>query len=142
MDDDTPPRIVRDDAGNRYLLLAASRETCLVRDLATGEERHVANDRLRPAGEPPLVAAAARLSEDACRELAVTPGERGFGLLCELDRRGPLAVRTLLAEYDLCESDLHGLLGELRVSGAIEPRSIGGERGYALTEETRETLRS
>jgi hypothetical protein len=91
---------------------------------------------------PTLVTAAERLSADDRRELCVRPGERGLGLLAEFDRRGPLAVRTLLAEYDLCESDLHGIAGELRAAGAIAEATVAGERGYALTGTARRVLRS
>ncbi len=139
---EAPTRTVRDDSGHRYLLLKESAESSLVRDPDTGEDRYVSNERLSPTGQSPLVAAAERFPGDARRELGIAPGPRGLGLLSELDRRGPLAVRTLLADYDLCEGDLHGLLGELRVAGAIEEASVAGERGYALTETTREALDS
>ena len=131
---------VRDDAGRRYLLLKASAEACLVRDPDTGEERYVENERLTRIDRSPLVTAAERLPTETRRELASAPGERGLGLLSELDRRGPLAVRTLLADYDVCESDLHGMLGELRAAGAIKETSVAGERGYDLTDATREML--
>jgi hypothetical protein len=133
---------VRDDDGRQYLLLKESAEACLVRDPDTDEERYIDNGRLTRIGESPLVTAAKRLSAETRRDLAHVPGERGLGLLAELDRRGSLAVRTLLGDYDVCESDLHGLLGELRATGAIEETSVAGERGYALTDTTRETLDS
>jgi len=135
-------RRVHDDDGRPYLLLKESGESSLVRDPSTGEERYVPNERLTATDRSPLVAAAEGLPEGARRSLAVEPGERGLGLLAELDRRGPLGVRTLLSEYDLCESDLHGLLGELRAAGAIEETTVAGERGYALAASTREALRS
>jgi len=133
-------RTVRDDAGRRYLLLKESAESSLVRNPGTGEERYVPNERLTATGRPPLATAAEHLSGDARARLDPAVGEQGLGLLAELDRRGPLPVRTLLSEYDLCESDLHGLLGELRAAGAIEEASVAGERGYALTASTQETL--
>ena len=133
-------RTVRDDAGRRYLLLKESAEACLIRDPDTGEERYVETECLTPSGQSPLVTAADRIPAETRRRLAVGPDERGPGLLAELDRRGSLAVRTLLAEYDVCESDLHGILGELRAAGAIEETSVAGERGYALTDATREML--
>jgi len=133
-------RTVRDDAGRRYLLLKESGESSLVRDPDTVEERYVPNERLTATGRSPLSTAAERLPGDAGRNLDLAVGERGLGLLAELDRRGPLAVRTLLSEYALCESDLHGLLAALRAAGAIEEASVAGERGYALTASTRETI--
>ena len=138
----TPMRSVREDSGRRYLLLKESAEASLVRDPETGEERYVANERLHQVGQSPLATAAERLPGETRHELGIEPGERGIGLLSELDRRGPLAVRTLLADYDLCESDLHGLVGELRAAGAIEETAVAGERGYALTDATREVLQS
>ncbi|MFB6184617.1 MAG: hypothetical protein ABEI96_08700 [Haloarculaceae archaeon] len=136
-------RTVRDDAGNRYLLLKESAESSLVRDPATGEDRHLPNDRLEPAdGESPLETAAARVDPAVRRVLRATTSDRTLGLLLELDRTGPLAVRTLLTEYDLCESDLHGLLAEFRVAGLIEETDVAGERGYRTTETASDALES
>jgi hypothetical protein len=131
---------VRDDDGRRYLLVKQSAEACLIRDPDTGEERYVETERLTRVGQSPLVTAAERIPTETRRRLGVGPDERGLGLISELDRRGPLAVRTLLAEYDICESDLHGMLGELRAAGAIEEASVAGERGYRLTDAIRELL--
>jgi len=136
-------RTVRDDAGRHYVLLKASAESSLVRDPETGERRYVDNDALEPvAGESPLVAAARAVGgvdggdesgEEGAELLARVPDERALGLLVELDARGPLPVRALLA-YDLCESDLHGLLAELRAAGLVAEQTVAGERGYDVTE--------
>ncbi len=131
---------VRDDAGRRYLLLKRSAEACLVRDPDTDERRYIETERLTPIGQSPLVTAAEHISTETRRRLAVGPDERGVGLVSELDRRGPLAVRTLLVEYDVCESDLHGMLGELRAAGVVKETSVAGERGYRLTDAAQEIL--
>lgn len=126
--------------GDRYLLCKRSEESSLVRDPETGEERYVENDRLTAVeGESPL-ALAARAVDEATRRALPAPDERGVGLLVELDRRGPTAVRDLLAEYDLCESDLHGLLAEFRAAGLVRGTEVAGRRGYELTEAARERL--
>jgi len=134
-------RTVRDRDGSRYVLVKESSESSLVRDPETGECRHVPNADLEPAeGESPLVTASRGLS-DPVRELVTTvPDDRALGLLFELDDRGPLGVRTLLASYDLCESDLHGLLAEFRAAGLIAETQVGGERGYGTTDATSEAL--
>jgi hypothetical protein len=49
-------------------------------------------------------------------------------------------VRTLLGATDLCESDLVGLITELRAAGLVEEATVGGERGYAATGEAREAV--
>jgi DNA-binding IclR family transcriptional regulator len=66
--------------------------------------------------------------------------ERALGLLVELADRGPVGIRDLLDAYDLCESDLHGLLAEFRAAGLVEERDVAGERGYDATETTREAV--
>jgi len=66
--------------------------------------------------------------------------ERTCGLLLDLERRGPRSVRDLLSAYDLCESDLHGILGELRAAGLVEEAEVAGERGYRVADETQATL--
>lgn len=70
--------------------------------------------------------------------------ERALALLVELDEAGPTSVRTLLSTYEFCESDLHGLLGELTAAGLVEETRVAGERGYETTgtaSEALETLR-
>jgi len=43
-------------------------------------------------------------------------------------------VPDLLDSYDLCESDLHGLLGEFRAAGLVQEAEVFGQRGYDATE--------
>jgi hypothetical protein len=129
-------RTVEDRSGKRYLLLKESGASSLVRDPETGERRYVDNDALVPVdGTSPLVAAAHVVPEDVRRLLTAVPDERTLGLLVELDARGPLSVRELLGADDRCESDLHGMLGELGAAGLVVERDVGGERGYAITDE-------
>ena len=54
----------------------------------------------------------------------------------------PTDVRVLLDRYELCESDLHGLLAEFRAAGLIAEERVAGERGYEATETTREAVRA
>ncbi|MFC7155237.1 hypothetical protein ACFQPA_07180 [Halomarina halobia] len=134
-------RTVRAADGTRYLLVRRSSESSRVRDPTTGEERYVANDRLEPVeGESALETAARAIPDPVRRLLTAVRDERGLGLLLELDRRGPIAVRDLLAAYDLCESDLLGLLTEFRAAGLVEPADVAGEPGYDATATAREAL--
>jgi hypothetical protein len=123
---------VTDETGRRYLRIKTAGESSLVRDPETGEEQYLDNDRLTPVDRSPLETAAGELPAETRRLLTAVHDERGLGLVLELDRRGPLSVRALLSAYDLCESDLHGLLGELQAGGVIETTEVGGERGYRL----------
>jgi hypothetical protein len=134
-------RTVRDDEGRRYLLVKRSSASSLVRDPDTGEERYLPNAALTVDDDAePLTTAASAVPAPARRVLVATPNDRALGLLVELVDRGPLGVRTLLDAYDLCESDLHGLLAELRAAGLIAETSVAGERGYDATETTREAV--
>jgi hypothetical protein len=134
-------RTVRDEAGRQYLLLKESGSASLVRDPETGEERYVANDQLSPvSGESPLSVAARAVPADLRRLVTAVHDDRALGLLVELDERGPLAVRDLLGSYDLCESDLHGIVAEFRAAGVVEERDVAGERGYGLTERAEAAL--
>ena len=134
-------RTVRDDEGDRYLLVKRSAESSLVRDPTTGSERYVPNDDLHvDDGASALATAAEAVPASVRRLLTATPNDRALGLLVELADRGPLAVRTLLDAYDLCESDLHGLLAEFRAAGLIAEARVAGERGYDATETTRDAV--
>ncbi|WP_338741614.1 DUF7346 family protein [Haloplanus salilacus] len=134
-------RTVRDDDGRTFLLVKQSSESSLVRDPETGSERYLPNDALTVDDEAsPLVTAAGAVPASVRRLLTATPDEQALGLLVELADRGPLAVRTLLEAYDLCESDLHGLLAECRAAGLIAEARVAGERGYDATETTREAV--
>jgi len=131
-----------DHDGDSYLLVKRSGESSLVRDPETREERYLPNEELTATGEPPLVVAARRVPEPARRVLTAVPSERALGVLVELEANGPMAVRTVLGAYDLCESDLHGLFGELRAAGLVEATDVDGRRGYRLTDRGREGLAS
>ena len=127
-------RTVRDDDGRRYHLLQESADSSLVRDVDTGETRYLENHRLElESGESPLETAARSVPEPARRILTAVRDERALGLLVELVDRGPLPVRSLLSDYDYCESDLHALLVEFQYAGLVEERTVGGERGYGAT---------
>jgi hypothetical protein len=133
-------RTVEDGNGDQYILLKESGESSLVRDPATGERSHLPNDDLEPvAGESPLETATAALQSETIGLLTAVPDRRALGLLVEIDERGPVGVRALLA-YDLCESDLHGLLGEFRAAGLVAERTVDGERGYDTTDAGAEAL--
>ena len=133
-------RTVEDDAGDRYILLKESGDSSLVRDPESGERRHIANETLEPvARESPLATAAGAVPGPVRTLLTAVPDERALGLLLELEERGPLGVRALL-EYDLCESDLHGLLAEFRAAGLVTETEVAGERGYETTERASEGL--
>ena len=134
-------RTVRDDEGRRYLLVKRSSESSLVRDPDTGEERYVPNADLTADAEVSALSTAAEAVPDPVRRvLTATPNDRALGLLVELVDRGPTGVRTLLDAYDLCESDLHGLLAEFRAAGLIDEARVAGERGYEATETTRDAV--
>ncbi|WP_225333687.1 DUF7346 family protein [Halomicrobium urmianum] len=134
-------RTVEGPDGDRYLLVKESGESSLVRDPETGAERHLPNDDLEPvAGESPLVTAAGAVDEPLRRVLTAVPDERALGLLLELDERGPLDVHVLLDAYDLCESDLHGLVAEFRAAGLVAEADVAGRRGYRTTDEASEAL--
>jgi hypothetical protein len=134
-------RTVRDEAGNRLLLLKQSGDSSLVRDPESGDEYHLPNDSLAVVdGESPLRTASEAIPEQRRRLLTAVPGERALGLLVELDARGPLAVTTLLSSYDLCESDLHGVLGEFRAAGLVAETTVSGVRGYETTDSATATL--
>lgn len=126
-------RTVEDDRGTRYLLVKRSGETSLVRDPETGAETYVPNDALTPADDGPLETAARAVPESTRSVLTATRDERALGLLVELRRRGPTAVRDLLDAYDLCESDLLGAVSEFRAAGLVEEVTVAGEPGYRLT---------
>ncbi|MFC7142461.1 hypothetical protein ACFQMA_21810 [Halosimplex aquaticum] len=134
-------RTVRDESGRRYLLLKQSSDSSRVRDPETGEERHVANDRLEPVdGESPLETASRAVPEPVRAVVGAVHDDRSLGLLLEIDARSPVDVRTLMGAVDLCESDLHGLLSEFRAAGLIAETDVAGVRGYETTERGRAGL--
>jgi hypothetical protein len=134
-------RTVEDDEGQRYLLVKRSTESSLVRDPATGEERHLANDSLELVEDAgPLETAANGVAAPLRRVLTASHDERALGLLLELDEHGPTAVRVLLDRYDLCESDLHGIIGEFRAAGLVAEAEVPGGRGYETTADASDAL--
>jgi hypothetical protein len=134
-------RTVEDTDGNRYLLLKESAESSLVRDTETGERRHVPNEELTTLEDASTVETVlAALPANVVTLVTAVHDERMLALLSELDADGPMSVRTLLAAYDFCESDLHGMLAELTAAGLIEETTVVGERGYETTETASDAL--
>ncbi|RQG91972.1 DUF7346 family protein [Natrarchaeobius chitinivorans] len=136
-------KTVQDDTGKRYLLLKRSEYASLVRDPRNGNECYVQNDRLEEVGDAGTLETAARTVPDSVRTLlTAVHDEETLGLLIELDDRGPLAVRTLLDSYDLCESDLHGRLAVLTSAGLLAETEVADERGYRLTDRCETALKA
>lgn len=131
---------VQDDTGKRYLLLKRSEHASLVRDPENGNECYVRNDRLEDLEESPLETAARTVDEPVRTLLTTVHDETLLGLVIELADHGPLGVRTLLDNYDLCESDLLGRLTILSTAGLIEETKVAGERGYRVTERCERAL--
>jgi hypothetical protein len=127
-------RTVRDGDGRRYLLVKESTDSSLVRDPETGDERHVPNDDIEPAGgDAPLDVLATAVPEEARRVATACHDDWVLGLLVDLADRGPLSAREMLGAYDTCESDLLGAVTELRAAGLVAETTVAGERGYELT---------
>lgn len=127
-------RTVADAAGRRYLLLKRSRDSSLVRDAETGEQSYRPTEELTVVdGTSPLATATEGVPEPARRLVSSVRDDRTLGLLVALEAADGLAARTLLDAEDYCESDLHGLVGELRAAGLVEPTTVDGEEGYRLT---------
>lgn len=134
-------RTVRDESGKRYLLLAESSDSSRVRDPDTGDEQYLPNEQLEPVeGEAPLATAASGVPEPVRRVLTAVHSEQSLGLLIDLVERGPLPVVDILNATDLCESDLHGTITELRAAGLVDEAQIHGERGYEATETAAEAV--
>ncbi len=130
---------VRDENGTSYLLVKRSGESSRVRDPETGEERYLNNEHLDVSGASPLTTAAHTIPESVRKVVTAVRNDRALGLLCEIDSRGPVSVRELL-DYDLCESDLHGLCAEFRAAGLLEECEVAGERGYRTAEPASQAL--
>jgi len=136
-------RTVRDSEGDRYLLVKQSDDSSLVRDPDSGAERYIANSDLDiVADESPLATAAAGIDPAVRRLLTATYDDQSLGLVIELVDRGPLSTVALLDSYDICESDLHGLLAEFRAAGLVTEADSRGQRGYDATDRADDAIRN
>lgn len=75
--------------------------------------------------------------EPAERYERIGSDRRAVGLLAELTDRGPTPARTVVTEYEACESDLQGMLAELRVAGLVTETRVAGLPGYTVTDAGR-----
>ena len=126
---------VRDADGGTYLLVKRSTESSRIRDPATGEERYVDNAELTIVeGESPLATAASGVPAPVRRTLRAVHDDRSLGLLAVIVDEGPLSVIELLDAAELCESDLHGTVTELRAAGLVDEVDVAGRRGYEATD--------
>ncbi len=133
-------RAVVDGAGDRFLLLTAADDVTLLRDVGTGDRHRRPTADLTPLAASPLATVTEPVPEPPPSPLDRAPSTRGLCLLLELHAAGPRSVRGLLAETALCESDLHGLVADLRAGGLVRETTVAGERGYALTDDAAAAL--
>lgn len=131
---------VTDENGDRLLVVKRADEATLVRDPRTGEESYRPNETLTATDDAPLSTAADAVNPAVRRAVLACPDDRALGLLVELADRGPTAAETLTAAYDLCESDLSGLLAEFRVAGLLRETTVAGRPGYEPTEDCRRAV--
>jgi hypothetical protein len=133
-------RTVRDGDGRVYVLRSESGESATVYDPETGASRTRPMADLTPVDADPLAVLGAAVPRHRRPLLGTVETSGALGVLVDLHERGPRGVRAMLEAYDRCESDLHGLLAELQVAGAVEKVTVGGERGYALTGAATDAL--
>ncbi|MEZ3143686.1 hypothetical protein [Halobaculum sp. MBLA0143] len=126
---------VTDEDGERLLVVKRAAEATLVRDPETGEESYREPETLTPTDDAPLSTAADAVDPAVRRAVLACPDDRALGLLVELVDRGPTAAETLTTAYDLCESDLLGLLGEFRAAGLVREATVAGRPGYEPTDD-------
>lgn len=126
-------RNARDETGAPVLVIEETADSCLVRDPVTGDRRSVPRDRLAPLDEPPLRTAARAVPDPVRRLLTAVPHDRALGLLLILEDE-PRSVPELATVCEICESDLHGLLGELRAAGLVRETTVDGTPGYRTTD--------
>jgi hypothetical protein len=126
---------VEDEAGNRYVLLKRSSDAWLVRDPVTGETEYRDPSTLTvDESADSLATAAAGVPPTVRTLLTAVPNERVLGLVATVVDTEAVAVRTLLDQTTLCESDLHGAVAELVAAGLLAETTVAGERGYEATE--------
>lgn len=133
-------RIVRDQTGTHYVVLSATESVCRLREIRSGAEVTRQCESLQPADPAAALAATGVDADGVDTVTSAARTSRAIGLLVELDAAGPLAVRTILDRFDVCESDLHGMVTELRAAGLLEPTTVYGERGYRVTDAARDVL--
>lgn len=134
-------RTVEDADGNPLVVRKASDDALLVRDPRTGDERYVERVAVTERDDADALETAATAVPPATRRaLSAIPDDATLGLLVELVDRDAVAVRDLLADYELCESDLHGRLAEFRAAGLLTETQVAGEPGYAPTALARDAV--
>lgn len=119
------------DGDSYYVLHRVMDEDCRVRLLPSGETRVQAAGAFAP-GDPD---AALRTVENDLTAARVGSNS-AVALFIELAVAGPASARELLDRLDVCESDLHGAVSELRAAGVVESTTVYGERGYRVATET------
>lgn len=125
--------------GHRFLLVDRTGDVCVLARPATGERVAVPAGGVEDLPEEPPLGTVGRAADPAAELREAVPGIRALGLLAELERRGPTPVRALL-EYELCEADLQGVLAEMSAAGLVAEVTVGGERGYRLTDRAARLL--
>lgn len=134
-------RLVRDASGRVNVVRSRGTEELTIVDPVTGAERTVSATTVAPvADESELHLVADAIPTPIEPPLATVGDPRALGILGVLEAAGPLPATTMLAFESLCESDLHGIVGELRAAGLVEEAIVDGRRGYRTTQAAEDAL--
>jgi hypothetical protein len=134
-------RVVRDTADRVNVVRSRRADERTILDPATGIERTVPAEDVAPVlDEPELQLIAETLPELEGSPLASIGDPRALGVLGVLEAAGQLPATMLLAFESICESDLNGIVGELRAAGLVEETTVDGRSGYRTTEAAERAL--
>ncbi|MFW6435455.1 MAG: DUF7346 family protein [Halovenus sp.] len=117
------------DGESYFILQQVLAEDCRLRHFPSGSVTTRPCESITPVNSDDL----GEIFEEVDTDVAVSPA--ATSLLLELAVGGPASARELLDRFDVCESDLHGAVSELRAAGVLEPTTVYGERGYRATSE-------
>ncbi len=134
-------RIVRDPDDRRYLLLKRSKDSSLVRPVDGGDRRYLPTAELTVVEEASRTSAVLAPLPASIRSLVTAVhDDRTLAVLQDLALSGPVAVETLMATYDFCESTFHGVIAELQVADLVTETTVAGQRGYDTTDRADRAL--
>lgn len=119
--------------GRQLLVVGRTDGELRVRDPATGSEETVPAEQVDRLDREPLAVVRDAVTDGLDEGRPIGTDDRTVGLAVEFVDRGPTPVRRLTASYDACESDLNGMVAELRVAGLIEATSLAGQPAYRAT---------
>lgn len=131
--------VARDETGRTVLVRVTGQDRRL-RAVTTGDIIHDLSGSVSALNKPIFRAVGEAMDAEECLPIDGIHTVDGLGLVTVLVDEGPIPSKQLMDVSSRCESDMHGLIGDLRAGTLLTDCQVAGQRGYRATSKARNLI--